>query len=100
LNRQIEIFVSCGGHFVFAGFLLGFRRHIYVPLITSTSTIRQAEKNRSKSKGRERAVRGFFSPENWRLRNGDLARFDVLRLRQSQSHKALLDLCADFVCVN
>ena len=28
LNRQVEVFISCCSDFVFAGFLLGFRRHI------------------------------------------------------------------------
>jgi hypothetical protein len=34
------------------------------------------------------------------LRNSDLARFDVFRLRQRQSHDTLIDFCADFICID
>ena len=44
--------------------------------------------------------RGLCFPENWRLRNSNFARFDVFCLRQSQSRKALIDLCADLVGVD
>src|SRR5215470_7580931 len=57
LNRKIEIFISRGGHFVFAGFVLGFCRHIQMLVLTSRPTIRQAEKIQNKSKGRELVAR-------------------------------------------
>src|SRR4029077_2924522 len=53
LNRQVEILISCCSDFVFAGFLLGFRRHIKLTVSTMPSPIRQAEKIRNKSKDRE-----------------------------------------------
>jgi hypothetical protein len=53
LNRQVEVFVSCRSDFIFAGFLLGFRRHIKMTVSTMPSPIRQAEKIGNKSKGRE-----------------------------------------------
>src|SRR6266576_1627677 len=34
------------------------------------------------------------------LRNSDLARFDMFRLRQCQTHDALIDLCADFIRID
>ena len=34
------------------------------------------------------------------LRNSDLARFDMFRLWQRQSHDTLIDFCADFIRIN
>src|SRR6267143_3670227 len=44
LNRQVEIFVSCGGQFICAGFLFSLGRHIEMTLTKSLATIRQAQK--------------------------------------------------------
>jgi hypothetical protein len=55
--------------------------------------------------GTEKAA-GLFRPAAFRieqisiLRNGDLAWFDVLCFRQSQSHEALLDCSGDLAGVD
>lgn len=67
-------------------------------LITSLPTIRQGKK-RDERKGRGRQCpRPCDVPEMAALlRNSDLARPDMFRLRQCQTHDALIDLCADFI---
>src|SRR5439155_2146948 len=96
--------VSRGGQFVYAGFLFGFGRHIGMTLSKSLATIRQAQKlacAARKGKGREPAVRGPPLPrESRRSGNVDFPWLDLLRFGQSQSQDALVDLCADLVCVD
>jgi hypothetical protein len=68
-------------------------------LITSLPTIRQGKKRneRMKSRGRQ-CPRPCDVPEMAALlRNSDLARPGMFRLRQRQTHDALIDFCADFI---
>ena len=70
-------------------------------VITSLPTIRQAEKLLRTLKGRELSVHGLsMFQKNWGLRNSNFARFDVFCLRQRQSDNALIDFCADLICID
>ena len=104
LDRQIEVLISRGSHFISGCFFFGLCRHIRKNLTTTHASIRQAQKRSqstdSNEKGREPGARGLKISATESLRDSDFAGLNVLGFGQSQRNEALINLRADFVGVD
>ena len=105
LDRQIEVLVSRGSQFISGCSFFGLCRHIRNNLTTTHASVRQAQKRSPSTdyneKGREHDARGLKASTILnRLRDSNLARLNVLGLRQTQRYETLVDFRADFVGVD